>query len=334
MDIIKENKFLISNPEMQTGLTDIIPLGQVPSHYINRYRAVQKVRCAFCDKHTPHNNGFTVQMKDGRTALCGIDCAKDYFGEVVAKDFEKSLEKQIKKEANRKIISRTLIGIPKTLTLLTDDLIEMEALAISATEPLAKYFQHSGIQTKTTDSGTYEHKELRRRWVDQQDIHGNLRKKAVDEEITILRVGAASLLRGNDLRRIARLKRAKKELKILQSANSETHLSDTIVERISAKRKAIISDIENGIRFLELCRQFFTKENIKALSRLSQLLQTNSKAFALHTRPYGFDLVIASDQYSLEHDFENPARATFQISDLSQQPSVETLLAALKGEIL
>tara|TARA_R110002096_G_scaffold8802_2_gene35744 strand:+ start:15594 stop:16598 length:1005 start_codon:yes stop_codon:yes gene_type:complete len=334
MDISKDNKFLTSRPVMQSGLTDVIPLGQVPSHYLNRYRAVQKVRCAFCENHTPHNNGFTVQMKDGRTALCGKDCAEIYFGEAVAKDFEKSLEKQIKRETNRKIITKTLVGIPKTLTLLTDDLIEMEALAISATEPLAKNFQHSGIQTKTTDSGTYEHKEICRRWVDQQGMHGNLRKNALDEERIILKIKAASLLRGNDISRIARLKRAKKELKILQSVNLETDLSDVIIERISTKRKAIISDIENGIGFLDLCQQFYTKENIKALSKLNQHLQTNSKAFALHKRPYGFDLVISSNHYDLEHDFENPARATFQIPDLSQQPTVETLLAALKGEIL
>jgi hypothetical protein len=48
----------ISRPEMQVGLTEIIPLGEIPTGYLNRYLAEREVRCAFCDNHTDGGRSY------------------------------------------------------------------------------------------------------------------------------------------------------------------------------------------------------------------------------------------------------------------------------------
>ena len=36
-----------AHPDLQVDLTTIIPSGEIPIRFINRYRAAEKVRCAF-----------------------------------------------------------------------------------------------------------------------------------------------------------------------------------------------------------------------------------------------------------------------------------------------
>ena len=95
------SEFIISRPELQAGLVDEIPEGEMPSRYINRYHAENEVRCGFCKQHQAHNRGFTALMDDGRMALCGRDCGIKYFGEEAASKFEEELDQQIRRESKR-----------------------------------------------------------------------------------------------------------------------------------------------------------------------------------------------------------------------------------------
>lgn len=325
---------IISHPELQPGLTTVIPPGERPSHYLNRYHADHKVRCAFCDKHTPHNRGFTAQMEDGRVALCGKDCADEYFGKEDAKKFAEELEKQIRRASKRKIIQRTLDGIPAALELVTDELIAMERQALEATYALSREFRHSGVLTKLTEQGTYEHKEARRRWVEQKDKYGATIKVPIDEERVILKVNGASILRGGDNRQPLRFERAKQDLKMLAKAKPENNLSDMVVDRMTEKRSRILSDISNATRFLDLCARFFTKDNIRALSKLTSHVQTNAESIALHKRPHGFDLIITPYGYTDDPAIFNQSnrRVSCPLPDFVSRPSVQKLLAPLKED--
>ncbi len=331
---IELENLVIFKPDLQPGLTDVIPPGEIPSHYINRYQAEYKVRCAFCDSHMPHNRGFTVRMEDGRTALCGKDCATKYFGKQIADNHEKELEKQIRRATKRKIIQRTLEGVPAALVLLSDDWIEMEERALEASHALHIEFRYSGIQSEISEQGRYELKESRRRWIERDDEFGRTRRVPIDEERIILSISGAAILRGGEMRPPVRLRRVKENLEKLLGVNTERELSDLVVERMSETRSHLFSDIRNAARFLDLCTQFYTKENIKALSRLTKHVKSTAGKIALHKRPYGFDLIITPIDYSGEDEIFNLGREqeTYPLPDFTAKPQVEALLAELKDE--
>lgn len=324
---------IISKPDLQPGLTEVIPPGEKPSHYLNRYHAEYKVRCAFCDSHMPHNRGFTVQMADGRIALCGKNCAEEYFGKEVADNHEQELDKQIRRASKRLIIQRTLDGIPTAMQLIPEELVEMEMQALAASRALFLEFRYSGIQTQLTEQGRFDLKEVTRRWVEREDRYGVTQPVPIDESRVVLSVEGAAVLKGSDARPVVRFRRVRRKLRQLLDVDTSQDLSDTIVERMTKTRGEVITDIRNACRFLDICARFYSKDNIKNLSKLTKHVKSGAEKVALHKKPHGYDLIITPEGY-----IDDPAilngreREVFPIPDLAQRPSVETLLAPLQRD--
>ena len=317
---IEASEFIISRPDLQAGLVDEIPEGEIPIRYINRYHAEEEMRCAFCHQHQAHNRGFTALMDDGRLALCGRNCGIKYFGEEAASKFEEELDQQIRRESKRKIVRRTLNGIPAVLDLLTDDLLDMEREALAACRALHYGFRYSGILSKLNEQGHYELKETKRRWIDQVDKEGRTKRVPIEEEKVVLRVRTASVMKTGESP-THQLEKARRLLEQLATKNAGEDLSDVIVERMGEYRSKAMSAIRNGVRFLDLCSQFFTKDNVKALSRLAERVQASVETVALHKRTDGFDLILEENTYY--------KREAYPVPDFAERPKVDDLISPL-----
>jgi len=329
METLSLEGLIISHPEFQEGLTPVIPTGEIPAHYINRYEAKYEVRCAFCDNHTPHKKGFTVQMQDGRVALCGRDCARHYFGDEVADNFEEKLEKQIRRASKMNIIQKTLKGIPEAIKAITPELVRTEELALSAVSALSATFRDSGM-TRFTDSGHFRLKETRRTWVEREDGVGKTKRVPIDTEHTVLEVKAASILRMHGAPSSGLLC-ALADLEFLSRADASKEFSDIVIDRMTDKRAQAIKNINNGLQFLKLAAQFFTKENIKALSELAKHVHTTAEKIELHKRDHGFDLVITPENYIADSDYwGGQKKITRKISSFESIPSVDSILRPLR----
>lgn len=320
-DIVDTSEFIISQPERQIGLAQEIPEGEVPLRYINRYHAGEKVRCAFCKQHQAHNRGFTALMDDGRFALCGRDCGIKYFGEEAAAKFEEELDQQIRRESKRKIVRRTREGVPMVLQMLTDDLLEMEALAMEACSGLRSGMQNSDVISKIDDNGHFVLTETKRRWIDKIDKNGRSSSVPIDEKHIVLSVKKAAVLHsgGPPIRELAK---ARKLLAQLTAKEVSGELSDTVVDRMIKHRADALSALRNGTRFLDSCALFFTKENAEALTRLCQLSQTAIEKVSLHKRPTGFELRLDKGGY-IEAE-------RYPIPDFRHRPRVDELLSPLQ----
>lgn len=321
---------VISHPELQPGLTDVIPPGELPSHYINRYQAEEEVRCAFCDKHTPHKRGFTAQMEDGRIALCGRDCAAKYFGTEAAEKFEAELERQIQRAAQIRVVQRTLGGVPATLALITPELIRAEVSTVDALSSLYLDLRSARLPKIHTDAGDLEVKDSVRRWEEREDEFGRVRRVPIDEWRVTHRIIGASVLNVGQ-RHFSKFEAARRELTALAGVGRVDGLSEVVVARMVQKRRKIIDDIRNGCRFLNICRKFFTRDNVKALSRLGSERGAQFEKISLQTaKDGGCELVIEGKLLSFASDYGVYGRTQrFSLPNFENLPNADDLLASL-----
>lgn len=136
---------VISRPDLQDDLTAVVEKGAAPISYLNEYHAESEVTCAFCAKHTPHRHGFTVVMKDGRTALCGRDCAQEFFGVTMAKSLAKDLDLKKRVAATSFAMQKLQAHIPEVLAALTPKLIEFEEKGMAAAKAIHSEVQYSDV---------------------------------------------------------------------------------------------------------------------------------------------------------------------------------------------
>lgn len=81
---LREAGLSVSDPRDQENLVERVPNGVEPLGILNSYEfREEKVRCAVCDKKTPHNIGITLSLPNGKKALCGSDCAEVLYGREV-----------------------------------------------------------------------------------------------------------------------------------------------------------------------------------------------------------------------------------------------------------
>ncbi len=324
------SRFIVSRPDGQAGLTPEIPQGEIPIGYLNRYHADHDIRCAFCEKHTLHRRGFTAQMEDGRQALCGRDCATKYFGKEVADTFERDLEKEIRKESRRKILRRTLAGVPQCLKMIEESWIDAERKYLPASFSLGNFFRDSGLTTKLLKNGHYEHKETQTRWEEKEDQYGVLKKFPVHEEVVVLSIRAAAVLRTGP-RKESELAKAFSELELLSAADPNDDFTDAIVDRILAKRLKVIQHVEKACRFLDGCAAFYTKDNIKSLSLFSRESRSTAQKVALHKTSEGFRLIVEPDGYFQRNEtFGALEKQTFDLPDIGNRPSAPILVGMLR----
>ena len=261
MDIVDgdSSDFIVTSPDLQVGLSIEIEHGTKPKEYLNRYHSEYDVRCAFCVGHTPHRRGFTVRMEDGRTALCGIDCAKEFFGEEIALRFAQDLQQQIDAFSRRKVLSRTVEGAPAALRALNEDWIETEKAFASAVRGLELWVDAESFERHLTDDALVL-KNHRTFYVDTVDRNGRaIKKKETIEEVKARIPGARCLMLG-----VTCMREAKGGLASLAGwAQRPEMIMGNAVDELMKKREITIHLIEDALRFAQLSHSFFQKVNME-----------------------------------------------------------------------
>jgi hypothetical protein len=181
--------FTISDPESQTGLTDVIERGAVPVRYLNRYHTDHDVRCAFCDSHMPHRRGFTAEMADGRIALCGFDCGRKYFGMEVAKDFERALKKTEDEAQRDAILAAAMEDLPALHRQVREKWMPLEREVDEIMRALPR-FGDSLLRRQITDGGDFVITDVKVEWVELPD--GG--RKPIETQIERGRIQGARIL--------------------------------------------------------------------------------------------------------------------------------------------
>lgn len=143
----KSGKLFIADPASQEGLVPTVTKGTKPVTYLNSYNVADQVRCAFCDGHQRHNLGFTVGLADGSIALCGRNCAEEFFGRATARALRADLEKRQDQEKHREQVAKTLAGIEEASLHLTDTRAALEAEGLGLIRTLARILPENA-QTK------------------------------------------------------------------------------------------------------------------------------------------------------------------------------------------
>ena len=166
--VSKKNPYQVTDPQSQAGLTEVIEAGQIPVRYINKYHTNHDVRCAFCDKHTPHRRGFTAIMKDGRIALCGIDCGRHYFGEEVARNFEKALQKTEEEADRDAILEAAMEDLPVLYEEVCKKWVPLEQSVRSIINALPT-FPGNVLKRQTDDNGDFIISDVEVRWFEMPD---------------------------------------------------------------------------------------------------------------------------------------------------------------------
>lgn len=249
---------VVTAPDLQQGLSREIEQGVIPKRYLNRYSASHEVRCAFCPGHTPHFRGFTVEMEDGRIALCGIDCARKFFGDEIAARFEYDLEKQINEAHQRRAVSVTVEGAPISLEVLDSHWIEIESAYISAVQGIILWLEGFDI-SRALSGNALEITRQKKVMARHLDRHGNESTKPTYVESVQGRVLGARCL----LTREKPLSRARGGLVSLCNwAERPEMIKGKVVNELSAKRRQIISSLEDGISFAKMAHTFFQVDNL------------------------------------------------------------------------
>lgn len=261
-ELTESAQFTVNAPDLQANLTAEIERGSVPREYVNRYQADHDVRCAFCAGHTLHRRGFTVKMADGRIALCGIDCAKEFFGEEIAARFERDLERQISHQALRAVLSRTVLGAPAALRILDQSWIELENDLFAAVRAIQEWTERDQLKRDVSD-GTLYLKRVRSTSITTTARDGReIRKKQEIEEVVGRAVGASCLLSNGKMLALAR-----GGLVALQEWSSRPQMiTGKKADDLSIKRRKTVEALKEGTDFVRAAHRFFTEPSIQVFN--------------------------------------------------------------------
>jgi hypothetical protein len=251
------NRFVVTDPEAQPGLCEEIEPGTRPIGYLNRYHTEHDVRCAFCAKHTPHRRGFTVELADGRMALCGIDCGRDFFGSEVARGFEKILAK---KEADARrdwLLERARAGLPEILKEIDRHWKPLERRVQEVLRALP-YIDPIVLRRHMTDGGVLAVDDVIVRWVELPD--GSW--APLEERKLVARVQGAEILRMTR----DRFMRVERHADEVITGRRSMYVALTLDQQLTA-RNAIPQAMKDAMFYLHTARAFLTKENIRELDK-------------------------------------------------------------------
>jgi hypothetical protein len=259
---VSAGKFSVARPEDQLGLTIEMEAGAIPEKYLNRYHTDHDVTCAFCPSHTPHRRGFTVEMKDGRIGLCGIDCAKKYFGTDVAKGFEDILNKTEYEVQRDAILARAIEKLPDIYDAIRHQWIPLEN-EIDEILRVMPDLRHKMRRQDLTDNGDFIIKDVQVEWREVQNGH----KLAFEVERQVGRIVRAELLFMSG----SRFRSAAVTAKEVMTGKDMRHAQLSTDRRFKA-RNALIQRLRDAIRYVEYAKLFFTEENMKCLDRANRII--------------------------------------------------------------
>ncbi|MHA6347546.1 hypothetical protein [Roseivivax sp. CAU 1761] len=249
--------FTIADPEAQTGLTDVIERGAIPSRYINRYHTDHDVRCAFCDNHTAHRRGFTAEMKDGRIALCGIDCGRKYFGMEVAKNFERALQKTEDEAKRDAILAAAMEDLPALHRQVREKWLPLEREVDEIMRALPR-FGDSLLQRQITDGGDFVITDVHVEWMELPD--GG--RKPIETQIERGRIHGARIL----------FMEAGRFWKVQSYCEAVIRGRDYLGRQIRDEqrlkyRMSITQGVEDGLLYLDTARKFLAPENLREFDK-------------------------------------------------------------------
>lgn len=108
----------VSHPERQEGLIEALSYGKAPTGILNKYSSVNRLRCAVCRCDGKHNSGITLVFSDGTKALCGLQCAKKFFGRETILRIEKNFSLAERSIVLRKQLEPSLEAIDGAICIL------------------------------------------------------------------------------------------------------------------------------------------------------------------------------------------------------------------------
>lgn len=261
-----------NDPSKFGGLTRRIEIGARPARYLFRYHAVQLLECAFCDNHTRHFRGFVVEMEDGRTALCGHKCAKDFFGEELAAEFDADLRRREKRLQVESFLAPVLVGVDPAIAAV-ELWLDLERQVDAAVEGLTCFGMSPDLSGAVTPRGTID--RIKEEVIESKEMgrNGIVRTVRHPRRTIVGSVRGASVLQGKG----QRLESGLRALQIIrQKGNSDaTKLTDNMLNYLKVKHGDAFGLIRDGVARIEAAQIFFTQENIGQLSLWCRERQAN-----------------------------------------------------------
>jgi hypothetical protein len=202
-------------------------------------------------------------MADGRIALCGIDCARDFFGEEIVNRFGRDLQAQIDRETRVRILERTVNGAGAALYLLKSEWIELENAYLSAVRGVRAWLDDDGLAGKIQDDCLIVRKR-RDSFVNTTTRDGQERReRRTVEEVVARAVGASSLLYSTKS-----LGLAQGGLSVLaRAAQDPDGIRGKKIDELAKKRQEVIERINQGTAFVRSAFSFFQHENVEQFLR-------------------------------------------------------------------
>lgn len=280
---LASDTFSSKSPELQPGLLDVIPKGSVPSAYINQYNLDYEVRCALCDKHTPHKKGYTAIFPDLGIALLGQNCGRKYFGEHNAKRFESDFQK-------------------KSQAALQCNRLSNLALTLNDASPLLRILMHIEAPLLHIMGELYD-RFVRGRFEKQISANGEL--KIEDPHFRHVTIKNAKCL----LSKLGTASKFDRAIEITQRFKKIQTADDVFGDLNSflQSENELILALSVGFRFLRVSRQFLSGDNLKELN------------FWARNVDLGFDEIISRPAKEMATTFilcDNKQRLEFLVPDL------------------
>ena len=304
--------FTIADPEGQPGLSDVIESGAIPERYINRYHTDHDVRCAFCDNHTPHRRGFTAKMKDGRIALCGIDCGRKYFGDEIAKDFEKALKKTEDEAKRDAILAAALEDLPELHHQVREKWLPLEREVEDIMRALPK-LSDGILRRQITDGGDLVVSDVKVEWVELPD--GG--QKPIETQIELGRVRGARIL----------FERSGSFHRVRDCCVTVLHGRDYRGRQIRDDRRlqyrmSLTQVVEDGLAYLETASRFLAKDNLREFDKALRHYLRDGSQVQWKKKGQTPGMIRIRDS-----DYE---RVTIPLPDLTGLPKLEELAPPIR----
>jgi len=257
-EFFDSSEFVVSAPDLQVGLSLEIESGTKPKEALNRYEAAYRVRCAFCAGHTPHLKGFTVELEDGRKALCGICCGRRFFGKEEVDRFAADLQSQITQQNQRRILARTVEGAPLALSILNENWVDLERTYQSAASAVAEWLDLEHLTAELSGDKLLV-KRVRNQKVTKVGRDGReFQVKEKTEEIQSQVHGASCLLIDKPWLGIAKGGLAT----LVSRAERPEMIKGKVADELMFKRRMVLESVKEGLQFVQSAHAFFQEENI------------------------------------------------------------------------
>ena len=103
-----------------------VEAGIRPVQLLEPYYANHDVRCAFCAHRQVHKKGYLALLPDGRRALCGNVCAKEYFDKQTVNSLDRKRDQLASARLRRKHADAIIGNASALLPLIDEDIAQNE----------------------------------------------------------------------------------------------------------------------------------------------------------------------------------------------------------------